>query len=148
LGGPRVVYALYLGANITLGGRLTLSTCGTTTNNTALYIGTGCPTWYGSFNCRAGNDDAGDVAGQSCPSNPRASTIVLSVASRVYFVQVGGLGGFAERLVSGLTWSYAPPPSATPTRTRSRTRTRSIVPRTASITSSRTKSASRTRKAK
>jgi hypothetical protein len=38
--GSRLVYTLSLGDNATLGGVLTLSTCGLTGDNTALYVGT------------------------------------------------------------------------------------------------------------
>ena len=154
LPGPRAVYALFLGANATLGGILTLSTCGLTTNDTVLYVGTGCPTWFGSFNCLRGNDNAGDVAGQACGANGLASTLRHVTASRVYFVMVGGWGGAAGRLVTGLSWSYAPPrgsasAGATPTRTATTTATRS---RSAKATVTRTRSAlvsaSRSRKAK
>jgi hypothetical protein len=134
------VYAIFLGANASVGGALTLSTCGLTNNNTVLYVGTGCPTFSGSFNCRVGNDDAGDVAGQACASNPRASTLTFTAISRVYFVQVGAWSGASGRLVSGLSWSYVPQPAtAATTRSASASRTR---------TRSATLSKSRTRKAK
>jgi len=138
--GPRLVFRIALVDGAPLGGTLTLSTCGLTINNTVLYIGTGCPTWFGSFNCMRGNDDAGDAAGQSCPSNPRASTLSVVATSRFYFVQLGSSSG--ADVVSGLSWSYtAPRPSPTSTRTRSRTAS-------PTRTRSATRSKSRSRKAK
>ena len=138
--GSRLVFQLSLGEVIPVGGVLTLSTCGLSANNTVLYLGTGCPTWYGSFNCLVGNDNAGDVAGQTCGASASASTLSRTVASRVYFVQVGAAAGGS--VVSGLRWSYAPPsPSATASRTVAATRT-------ATRTRSATASKSRSRKAK
>ena len=140
--GPRLVYLLRLGNATPVGGVLTVSTCGATAADTVLYLGTGCPTWFGSFNCLRGNDNAGDVAGQGCASNGLASTLRHVAASRVYYVQVGAAGGGS--VVSGLSWSYAlPTPSATASRTRSRTATP-----TRSRTRSATASRSRSRKAK
>ena len=136
--GARLVYRLSLGAGVPLGGTLTLSTCGLTSSNTALYLGTGCPTASTSFNCLVGNDDAAPA----CASNALASTLKQVAASSVYFVQVGAASGGA--VVSGLSWSYAPPsPSATPSRSRSRSSTA-----TASRSRSATASKSRSRKAK
>ena len=129
--GSRLVYMLSLGDNATLGGALTLSTCGLTGDNTALYIGTGCPTWAMPFNCLIGNDDA-----SACSSNRLASTITLTATQRTYFIQLGGVDGRA--VVSGLQWSYAAATkSATSTRTASSSKSRS-----------RSMTRSRTRKAK
>ena len=142
--GPRLVYRITLIDALPLGGMLTLYTCGLTTNNTVLYLGTGCPTWFGSFNCLRGNDDTGSVTGASCASNPLASTLSHVASSRIYFVQLGTSSGVD--VVSGLSWSYAVA-SASPasTRTRSRTRSRTASPtRTRSVTASK----SRSRKAK
>ena len=140
--GSRLVYLVRLGNSTPLGGVLTLSTCGLTTADTVLYLGTGCPTWYGSFNCLRGNDNAADVVGQACGTNAFASTLRHVAASRVYFVQVGAAAGGS--VVSGLSWSYAPPsPSATPSRSLAATATR-----TATRTRSATASKSRSRKAK
>lgn len=128
--GYRLVYRISLGDDTPLGGVLTISTCGLTTNNTVLYVGSGCPTWSGSFGCVASNDNAADVAGRSCPSNPRASTVVFTLtSSRVAFVQLGGYGGLD--ITSGISWAYEPrSPSKTASRTRTkmstRTRTRSM----------------------
>jgi len=142
--GPRLVFRIALVDGAPLGGTLTLSTCGFTTNNTVLYIGTGCPTWFGSFNCMRGNDDAGDAAGQSCPSNPQASTISLVATSRFFFVQLGSSSG--ADVVSGLSWSYS---VAAASRTSSGTRSRSASrTRTRTRTRSATASKSRSRKAK
>ena len=142
--GPRLVFRIILSDVLPLGGTLTLSTCGLTTNNTVLYLGTGCPTWFGSFNCLRGNDDAGDVAGQACPGNPRASTISAVASSRFFFVQLGASSG--AEVVSGLSWSYSVPvASRTSTNSRSRSRSRTASPtRTRSATASK----SRSRKAK
>jgi len=144
--GPRLVYRLSLSDALPLGGTLSLSTCGLTSNNTVLYAGTGCPTWYGSFNCLRGNNDAagGAGAGGACAGNPLASALTLVAASRLYFVQVGASSG--ADVVSGLRWSYsAASASPTSSRTRSRTRSRTASPtRTRSATGSR----SRSRKAK
>ena len=134
--GPRLVYRISLSDALPLGGVLTLSTCGLTTNNTVLYLGTGCPTWFGSFNCLRGNDDAGSVAGASCAANPLASALSHVATSRIYFVQLGASSG--AEVVSGLTWGYRVG-SASPSGTRSRT---------ASRTRSATRSRSRSRKAK
>jgi hypothetical protein len=146
--GPRLVFRITLSKELPVGGTLTLSTCGLTSNDTVLYLGTGCPTWFGSFNCLRGNDDA--VGADTCASNPLASTLSHVVSSHIYFVQLGTSSG--TDVLSGLRWSYvAPRPSPTSTRTRSRTasatRTRS---RTASSTRTRsaTRSKSRSRKAK
>ena len=136
--GPRLVYRISLSDALPLGGTLTLSTCGLTTNNTVLYLGTGCPTWFGSFNCLRGNDDA--VGAATCASNPLASTLSHVASSRIYFVQLGTSSG--ADVVSGLIWSYvAPHPSPTSTRTRSRTAS-------PTRTRSATRSKSRSRKAK
>jgi len=131
------VYRLVLDSGTPLGGVLTLSTCGLTSANTVLYVGTGCPTWSGPFACLRGNDDAGDVAGQACASNPRASALSVTLsASRVVFIMAGANDG--SDVATGLRWSYAAPtPSRTPSRTSSRAR---------AVTASRTKS--RSRKAK
>jgi len=142
--GPRLVYRISLSDALPLGGTLTLSTCGLTTNNTVLYLGTGCPTWFGSFNCLRGNDDAGSVAGASCASNPLASALSHVATSRIYFVQLGASSG--ADVVSGLSWSYSVPgASRTSTVTRSRSRSRTASPtRTRSAAGSK----SRSRKAK
>ena len=88
------MYYLNLGDSVALGGTLAVSTCGLSTDNTVLYLGTGCPTWFGSFSCLRGNDNAGDVAGQSsCAANAGASTLSVTAGSRVFFVQVGGFSG-------------------------------------------------------
>jgi hypothetical protein len=135
--GPRLEYRITLSDALPLGGTLTLSTCGLTSNNTVLYIGTGCPTWFGSFNCLRGNDDAVGVA--TCAGDPLASALSHITTSRLYFVQVGTASG--GEVVSGLSWSYvAPRPSPTSTRTRSRT----MIP---TRTRSATRSKSRSRKA-
>ena len=134
--GSRLVYRLSLGDSTPLGGVLTVTTCGLTTNNTALYLGTGCPTWFGSFNCLRGNDNAAP----SCGANALASTLTHVTASSVYFIQLGAAGGGA--VVSGLSWSYAPPSASA---TASRTRTRTATP---SRSRSATASKSRSRKAK
>ena len=116
-GAPRLVYYLNLGGSVPLGGILTLTTCGQTSDDTVLYVGTGCPTWAVPFNCLRGNDNAGDVAGQApCASNAAAATVSLTTTSRVYFVQIGGFSGTA--VTSGLSWSYRVA-SASPSRTRS-----------------------------
>ena len=138
--GPRLVYRIALDNGAPLGGTLTLSTCGLTSNNTVLYLGMGCPTWSQPFGCLRGNDDAGDVTGQACASNPRASTISVVASTRFFFVQLGASGG--ADFVSGLSWSYRVA-SASPTTSRSRSRTTSST-RTRSSTSSK----SRSRKAK
>ena len=157
--GPRAVVFLDLGAATQLGGTLTLTTCGHTASNTVLYVGTGCPSWAVPFNCRVGNDNGGDdagggggggagVSGPPCAANAGASTIVLrGVATRNYFVQLGGYLG--APVMSGLGWAYAPPASATASRsgTRSRSRTRSRTA-SASRTQSRSASGSRSRKRK
>jgi hypothetical protein len=107
-----------------------------------LYIGTGCPNWFGSFNCRRGNNNAGElVAAEACAANALASTVSITTATySKYFVQLGEFNG--GDVVSGLSWGYAPPrPSLTSTRTRSRT-TSPSRPRSA------TRSKSRSRKAK
>ena len=140
--GPRLVYRITLSDALPLGGTLTLSTCGLSSNNTVLYLGTGCPTWFGSFNCLRGNSNAGElVAGQACAANALASTLSVPVASYLrYFVQVGEYRG--GEFARGLSWSYrVASASATGTRTRSRTATPT---RTCSVTRSK----SRSRKAK
>jgi hypothetical protein len=135
--GPRLVYRLALDGSTPLGGVLSLSTCGLTSGNTVLYVGTGCPTWFGSFLCLRGNDNAGDVAGQACPSNPLASTLSVALsASRVVFIMAGANDG--SDVATGLRWSYAAPsPTRSPSRTSSRARAVSA-----------TRSKSRSRKAK
>lgn len=151
--GPRRVFFLSLGDDAPLGGTLTVTTCGLTANNTVLYAGLGCPKWDVPFQCQAGSDDSGDAAGQApCASNPRASTVTLrAVASRGYFLQVGGFDGAA--VTSGLQWEYAPPAggaSLSPTKTRAATgtRTRSASARPPSRTRSTSPSRSRSRKPK
>ena len=119
-----------------------MTTCGATTADTVLYLGTGCPTWFGSFNCLRGNDNAAPA----CGPNALASSLSHVTASSVYFIQVGAASG--GPVVSGLSWSYTLP-------TRSATGSRSRVPapsRSATATRSRSRSAtvskSRSRKAK
>ena len=120
--GSRLLYALHLGDTTPLGGRLTLTTCGHSANNTVLYVGTGCPAWALPFACKAGNDNA---AAPSCGGNPLASTVAVVATQPVYYVQLGGMSG--SPVVSGLGWSYAPPPSASGTRSRSKTPSRSAT---------------------
>ena len=91
--GSRLLYVLDLGEATPLGGTLTLTTCGHSTNNTVLYVGTGCPTWALPFACRSGNDNA---AGPACGSNPLASTVAITAAQVTYYVQVGGWWGGAR----------------------------------------------------
>ena len=136
--GPRLVYRISISDALPLGGVLTLSTCGLTKNNTVLYLGMGCPTWFGSFNCVRANDDVG--GGAVCLGNPLASTLSHVATSRIYFVQLGSSSGTG--VVSGLSWSYSVA-STSPTVTRTRSRTASPT-RTRSVTRSR----SRSRKAK
>jgi hypothetical protein len=147
MAGPRLVYFLNLGPTTALGGSLRVTTCGHTRDNTVLYIGLGCPTWYGTAQCQAGNDDAGDGGAPACTSNPSASTITLpQVASRVFFVQVGAFPG--ADAVTGLAWTYTPPVT---TQTRTRSRSPSRTPshtRTRSRSASRSATPSRTRKPK
>jgi hypothetical protein len=143
--GPRLVFFLSLGENAPLGGTLTITTCGHSANNPVLYVGTGCPTWTMAFNCRAGNDNAGDEGGgaPACAANPRASTVVVpAVTSRAFFVQLGGFSG--APVTSGLAWDYA---GATPSRSAAGTPTRSrTTSRSRSRTRSRTKSPQRSLK--
>ena len=136
--GPRLVYRITLSNELPVGGTLTLSICGLTSNDTMLYLGTGCPTWFGSFNCLRGNDDAFGVA--TCAGNPLASVLTHVASSRIYFVQLGTSSG--AEVVSGLSWSYRAA-SASPTSTRTRSRTASPT-----RTRSATRSKSRSRKAK
>lgn len=96
------MYRITLSDALPLGGILTLSTCRLTTNNTVLYLGTSCPTWFGSFNCLRANDD---VTSSACASNPLASVLAHVAASRIYFVQLGTSSG--AEVVSGLSWSYS-----------------------------------------
>jgi hypothetical protein len=136
--GPRLLYALFLGVGVPLGGTLTITTCGHTANDTVLYVGTGCPTWAQPFGCRAGNDNA---AGPACGGNGLASTVTVTATQATYYVQLGGVNGVP--VTSGLGWSYAAAASRSSSGTRSRTRSRS-----ASRTRSRSASRSRSRKAK
>ena len=137
--GPRLVYRITLSNELPVGGTLTLSTCGLTSNDTVLYLGTGCPTWFGSFNCLRGNDDA-VVGAAICAGNHLASALSYITTSRLYFVQLGTSSG--AEVVSGLSWSYrTASASSTSTCTRSRT---ALSTRTRSATSSK----SRSRKAK
>ena len=119
---PRIVYFLTLGTGVVLGGRLVVSTCGRTTGDTLLYIGTGCPVGPITFQCLVGNDDAGDNSGQvACAGNAAASTATVSSAtSRFYFIMLGHAPGSAPPVAS-VTWEYTPP-VATPSPTRTRTR--------------------------
>ena len=135
--GRRIVYRLMLSDTLPLGGTLTLSTCGLTRNNTALYVGTGCPNAAFYFGCLRGSDDAGSAA---CPGNPLASQLSLRVSARIFFVQVGAWSG--GDFVAGLSWSYVAPTAApTTSRSRSRTRTKTATPtRTRSVTVSRSRS--------
>ena len=143
--GSRLVYRLSLGNSTPVGGVLTVTTCGLTTADTVLYLGTGCPTWFGSFNCLRGNDNASP----GCGANALASSLSHVAVSSVYFVQVGAAAG--GPVVSGLSWSYAAPSataaatrsrSATPSRSRSRSATPSRS-RTATATKSRSRKAKR-----
>ena len=134
--GSRLLYALFLGSGVPLGGTLTLTTCGHSANDTVLYVGTGCPTWALPFGCVAGNDNA--AAGPACGSNALASSVAIVATQLTYYVQLGGLNGAA--VTSGLGWSYAVRgASSSGSATRSRTRSRS---------GSRSASRSRSRKAK
>jgi hypothetical protein len=140
--GSRLLYALFLGSGVQLGGTLIVTTCGHTTNDTVLYVGTGCPTWAQPFGCRAGNDNA---AGPACGANGLASSVSVVVTQPTYYVQLGGLGG--SHIVSGLGWSYVAPVTRSGSGSRSRSRSRSGS-RTRSRTRSRSRSRSRSRKAK
>ena len=117
-----------------------MSTCGVTANNTVLYIGTGCPTWYLPFACVAGNDNASP----SCASNALASRVAITATQSSYFLQLGGVNG--EGVISGLKWVYVPPTaSATASRTPSRSPSRQVSrSKTGSVSGTR----SRTRKGK
>ena len=143
--GPRLVYRLFLGESVALGGTLNITTCGLTKNNTVAYIGTGCPTWQLPFACIRGNDDAGDAGNGSiprCSSNPGAAALsITGASSRVYFIQVGSATG--ADFVSGISWSYKPP--ASPTKSGSSSRSRTVSP---SSSGSRTKTRSRSGKRK
>jgi hypothetical protein len=147
--GPRALFFLDVGEGVPLGGTLTVTTCGATSNNTVLYVGTGCPSWSVPFNCRVGNDDAGDDPAAAaltggCAGNPRASTTLQTgVGARSYFIQLGGYLG--APVVSGLAWRYYPPPSASASRSVSPSATRSpgSRSRTGSATRSRTVSTTR-----
>ena len=146
--GPRALGFLSLGSGVPLGGTLTVTTCGLTADDTVLYVGTGCPSWALPFNCRVGNDDAGDdPAAPACPTNPGAATAVLSgVASRYLYIQLGGAMGAA--VTSGLAWRYEPPGvtgTSTPSGAGTPTRTRSSGVGSRSRTRSRSASASRSR---
>jgi hypothetical protein len=144
--GPRLLYALYLGRGVPLGGTLTLTTCGHTANDTVLYVGTGCPASAQPFGCVAGNDNAAGAA--ACGSNALASTVTVTATQPTYYVQLGGMNG--ELTVSGLAWSYTPAsssPSRTRSRSGSRTRSRSGS-RMRSRSGSRTRSMSTSRKPK
>jgi hypothetical protein len=134
--GSRLVYALYLGDGVPVGGTLTVTTCGRTAADTVLYVGTGCPTAGASFGCLVGADDAAPP----CAANALASTLKITAAQRNYFLQLGGVNG--RDVASGLAWAYAAPP-ASPSGSRSRSRTRSR-----SRPASRSGSRSRTRKPK
>ena len=137
--GPRAVFRLQLGEGVPLGGSLVLTTCGLTSNNTVLYVGTGCPTWSQPFGCLAGNDDAQD-AGDGCAGNERASTITLAaVGARSFFVQLGGYDG-AAAVVSGLRWNYTLPLSSSPRGSASARASRSALLATALRSASTTAS--------
>ena len=141
--GSRLLYALFLGAGVPLGGTLTITTCGHTSNDTVLYLGTGCPVWAQPFGCRAGNDNA--VGPAACGGNPLASSVAITATQATYYMQLGGVNG--AHVVSGLAWAYAAPATTTRSRTRSRSgsRTRS---RSGSRSRSGIRSSSRSRKAK
>lgn len=101
--GPRLVFRISINSSLPLGGILTVTTCGQTSSNTAVYLGTGCPAGGFIFNCLIMNDDAAQ-----CPSNPRASTLSRVATVRNYFVQVGSpVGHFPWS--SGLQWTYSLP---------------------------------------
>ena len=141
--GPRLLYVLFLGTGVPLGGVLTLTTCGHTANDTVLYVGSGCPTWALPFNCRAGNDNA---AGPACGGNGLASTVAVTATQATYYVQLGGVNG--EPVVAGLGWAYVAPAvtrSGSGSRSRSRSRSGSG---SRSRSGSRSGSRSRSRKAK
>ena len=140
--GPRLLYALFLGTGVPLGGLLTVTTCGHTANDTVLYVGTGCPTWALPFSCRVGNDNA---AGPACGGNALASTVTVAATQATYYVQLGGVNG--AHVVSGLAWAYVAPATTSGSGSRSRTRSRSGS-RTRSRSGSRSGSRSRSRKAK
>ena len=142
--GPRRLYALFLGPGVPLGGFLTVTTCGHTTNDTVIYVGTGCPTWAQPFGCRAGNDNA---AGPACGGNGLASSVSVLATQATYYLQLGGVNG--AHIVSGLAWSYVAPVTTTRSGSGSRSRTRSRSGScTRSGTRSRSGSRSRSRKAK
>ena len=136
--GPRLVFRISINSSLPLGGTLSVTTCGFTTSNTVIHLGTGCPLGGYTFNCLVFNDDAA-----LCPSNPLASTVSRIATVNTYFVQVGSpVGGSWS---SGLQWTYTPPgvsSSVTPTtsRTASRTQTRT---KTSSCTRTRSRSKKR-----
>lgn len=136
--GNRLVYQVNLGAGAVSGGSVTFSTCGMTTADTTIAVGTGCPSTNTGFSCVGSNDDAG-TGGHggvtACGANAKASSVTVPVgASGTFYVQVGSPAG--ETILSGLKWAYAAPPAS---------RTGTPAARTRSGTPSRTGTATATK---
>ena len=115
--GHSALIALDLGPTAVLGGYLEMDTCVNPYFDTLLFVGTGCPTSYGSFNCLGSNDDAGDVC-----AGARQSAVMLPVSTRLLYVLVGGFSAAAAPYT--LSWTYTGPtasPSNAATRSTSRT---------------------------
>lgn len=63
--GRRLVFLLALDSSAPLGGTLTVTTCGSSNNATALAVGTGCPSSEGGFRCLESDDGDGSVEHES-----------------------------------------------------------------------------------
>jgi hypothetical protein len=126
-GNLKGVVRIDLGASTPLNGVLTVTTCGLSSADTVLWVGTGCPTDATAFGCVGANDDA---SGGTCGA--RSSYVVPAATQRYYTVVVGGYSGVSPATVaSGLSWSYVRLPdgaSMTPTVTPSRTPSGSLPP--------------------
>ena len=134
-GAPIALFRLSIGAPTGSGlGTLRVDTCGLSTSDTVLALGTGaCASDASSFTCAAQNDNA-------CRLQSWATLITPGDA--VVTVALGGAGG--SSVLSGLRWRWDPPsPSRSVRPSRSATRT-PRPSKSASRTSS--KRASRTRK--
>jgi hypothetical protein len=111
----KVAVMVDLGPTYFAGGVLTVQSYGTgTTLDSVLYVGTGCPTWFGSFNGLRGNDDAaggtGAAAGGAffamvCSINSTAGD--SGVASRFDGIVARSAGAAADGTGSTLS-TFAP----------------------------------------
>ena len=97
-------YVLDLSAYL-IGGTLVAQTCGVSTVDTLIFVGTGCFNNATAYGCVAGNDDSCSV---------QSSVTITGTTTNKYYIMVAPYSGTS--VVSGFAWTYTPPtPSQTST---------------------------------